>query len=47
LPYRIVPCEVFDNIECDQEVLKKIKEDLSDKNKSSIFAELLKNKFQQ
>ncbi|GIV27938.1 MAG: hypothetical protein KatS3mg027_1752 [Bacteroidia bacterium] len=45
LPPKIVPCEVFDNVECDEEILKKIQPDLSEQNKSYIFAELLKNKF--
>ncbi|MCX7729093.1 MAG: DUF177 domain-containing protein [Bacteroidia bacterium] len=45
LPYKIVPCEVFENVKCDDEILGKINQNLSEKNKFSTFAELLKNKF--
>ncbi len=46
LPYKIVPCEIFENVKCDEEVLKKISEHLEEQNKSTTFAELFKNKFQ-
>ncbi len=45
LPPKIVPCELFEGVRCDEEILKKIQPDLSEQNKSTIFAELLKNKF--
>lgn len=45
LPYKIVPCETFENVQCDETILEKIQQNLSEQNKSTTFAELIKNKF--
>lgn len=47
LPFKIVPCEMFDADICDTDILKKINQNLSEQNKSTTFAELFKNKFNQ
>ncbi len=44
LPYKIVPCEMFENVKCDEEVLEKIQKNLPDENKFTTFANLIKNK---
>lgn len=44
LPYKIVPCEMFENVKCDEEVLEKIQKNLPDENKFNTFADLIKNK---
>ncbi len=44
IPARAVPCEEFENAVCDEAVLKKINEYLSEQNKSTTFADLIKNK---
>ncbi|GIV29319.1 MAG: hypothetical protein KatS3mg028_0385 [Bacteroidia bacterium] len=44
LPYKIVPCEVFENVKCDEQVLEKMQKNLPDENKFTTFADLIKNK---
>lgn len=45
IPQKIVPCELFDNVQCDKEILKKLTDHLPEQNKITTFAELFKNKF--
>lgn len=44
LPYKMVPCEEFENVRCDREILNKIQQNLSKQNKTTTFATLLKDK---
>ncbi len=43
IPYKIVPCEISENVQCNEKVLSKITENLSEKNKITTFAELFKS----
>lgn len=45
LPFKIVPCEEFENVQCNEDVLNRIQKNLQDENKFTTFAELFKNKF--
>lgn len=44
LPYKIVPCNEFENVQCDEEILKKLDQNLSEQNKSTTFATLIESK---
>jgi len=47
LPMKIVPCEDFEGVKCDYEILDRIYKNLQEKNKSITFADLLNNKLKK
>jgi uncharacterized metal-binding protein YceD (DUF177 family) len=47
IPFKIVPCEDFEGVKCDYEILDKINKNLQETNKSTTFADLLSNKFKK